>query len=110
MRKKRRFLTDGMLRSSGPSGTILSGNLVPVRRKMIPQQVGKTSKVSKSSLNLVLMLTQDVCARVCVCAATLMCTLLYTGGCVKPGFSQSIRMICGPVNELFPLMWAQASN
>lgn len=48
--------------SSGPPGTVLSGNLVPVRRKMIPQQVGKTSKGSKSSLNL--MLTRDVC--VCV--------------------------------------------
>lgn len=46
--------------------TVPSVNLVPVKRKMIPQRVGKTSKVSKSSMNLVLTFTQDECARVSV--------------------------------------------
>lgn len=44
--------------------TVPSVNLLPVKRKMIPQRLGKRNKVSKSSMNLVLVLRQDVCARV----------------------------------------------
>lgn len=46
--------------------TLPSPSLVPLSRKKILQQVVKTSKVSKSSLNLALIFAQDGCARVSV--------------------------------------------